>query len=88
MQINPIASSGGPVRETDGGVGKRASLFGADRASLHGANNVEQALNDAPEVRPEEVERARKLIASVQYPPLELIDGISQLLARDWIGPK
>jgi len=42
---------------------------------------LEQSLRDAPQVRPEVVDRARALVADVKYPPDEVLDRISALLA-------
>jgi len=42
---------------------------------------LEQALRDAPKVRPEMVERGRALVSNVAYPPEEVLDRIATLLA-------
>ena len=39
------------------------------------------ALKEIPLVRPDKVEQARALVASGQYPPTEVLDGIAHLLA-------
>ena len=44
----------------------------------------ELALDDSPAVRDAEVARTAKLVPSVQYPPTELIQRISRLLANNW----
>jgi hypothetical protein len=40
-----------------------------------------QAISGQPDTRPDRVQRARDLIADVQYPPTEAIEKISHLLA-------
>jgi len=42
---------------------------------------LEQSLRDASQVRPEVVARAKALVNDVQYPPQEILDRISTLLA-------
>lgn len=45
---------------------------------------LEKALERAPDVRPEKVEKARQEVGQVDYPPKETIQRISQLLALNW----
>ena len=45
------------------------------------AQALEQSLRDAPQVRPEVVERAKALVNDIQYPPDEMLDRLSTLLA-------
>lgn len=42
---------------------------------------MESALRATPEVRPEVVARARRLIADIQYPPAETIRQLASLFA-------
>ena len=50
-------------------------------ASFENTRALEQKLKDMPLLRPDKVERGRELVANVQYPPTELVDRISSLLA-------
>jgi hypothetical protein len=50
-------------------------------ASLSNVEALNQSLKDIPLVRPEKVEQARNLVADVKYPPTEVLDRISNLLA-------
>ena len=43
-----------------------------------------RALDAAPDVRPETVEKGRELYQQVLYPPTEIVRGISRLIARHW----
>lgn len=52
----------------------------ADTAPLS-ASSLEQSVRDLPVVRPEQVERARSLIADTKYPPQEMLNRIANLLA-------
>ena len=52
-----------------------------DTAPLSSAQALEQSVRNLPLVRPEQVARARELVADVQYPPTEMLERISSLLA-------
>ena len=53
----------------------------SDTASFTTSASLEGKLNALPTVRPEQVEQARSLLANPNYPPAELFDRISKLLA-------
>jgi hypothetical protein len=60
------------------------------KAGAHSPENTSQSsegldgrLNPLPEVRPEVVERARKLLADPTYPPLPTVHQIARLLASN-----
>ena len=59
----------------------RASQSGADTTSFYRVEALDQAMQATPAVRPEAVERAKKLIAEIRYPGDETIRGIASLLA-------
>ena len=84
MQANGISSQGitGPNAESRSGV--RASRREQDRVEFTEARSFDHALSATPEMRGSEVGRAKVLASSVQYPPEEMIDRISNLLARHW----
>ncbi len=50
-------------------------------ASFTHSQALSDSLKEIPLVRPEKVERARKLLADVKYPPTDVLDRISNLLA-------
>ncbi|HVM59863.1 MAG TPA: hypothetical protein VMV72_03270 [Verrucomicrobiae bacterium] len=54
---------------------------GSDSASFQGADAVNSALQQIPDVRPEAVTRARTLITNSQYPTESVIQSISRLFA-------
>jgi hypothetical protein len=60
---------------------QRASQSGADTTSFYRVEALDQAMKATPAVRPEAVERAKKLIAEIRYPGDETIRGIASLLA-------
>jgi len=45
------------------------------------AQALEQSLRNAPQARPEVVDRARSLVSDAKYPPDEVLDRVSSLLA-------
>lgn len=54
--------------------------------SFERSQSVERALAETPEVRPEKVERARVYAADVKYPPDEVLERLSHLLALKMKG--
>jgi hypothetical protein len=59
----------------------RSAQSGADTTSFNRVAALDQAMQATPAVRPEAVERAKKLIAEIRYPGDETIRGIASLLA-------
>ncbi|MDW8380865.1 MAG: hypothetical protein RMN51_01970 [Verrucomicrobiota bacterium] len=53
----------------------------SDALSIERAQSVRRALAEAPAVRPEKVEQARAYAADVKYPPEEVLERLSHLLA-------
>lgn len=60
---------------------QRSTQSGADTTSFYRVEALDQAMKATPAVRPEAVERAKKLIAEIRYPGDETIRGIASLLA-------
>jgi hypothetical protein len=85
MQINDLRPTAGPeLRRVEQPAVSQPSRLGSDAAEFRATAALEEALADTPDVRPDQVNRARELFASVQYPPAELIRGVSRLLADNW----
>lgn len=59
----------------------RSVQSGSDTTSFYRVEALDQAMVATPAVRPEAVERAKKLIAEIRYPGDETIRGIASLLA-------
>jgi hypothetical protein len=53
---------------------------------LSRSQRLGQALAAQPEIRREEVARARALIANPNYPPLAIIEGLAKQLTRDAVA--
>lgn len=81
MEIN-LNSNVGPVPKP---TGPRPTARPANAefvaAEFSQTAALESALRVTPEVRPEVVARAKRLIADVQYPPAETIRQLASLLA-------
>jgi hypothetical protein len=84
MQVNLTTSPGVSVRGLEQPPAARPAERPADRTEFSQFEALNRALDEEPEVREAEVQRAKDLFASVQYPPVELIHRISRLLARRW----
>ena len=84
MQVNPIRNPGLVVRPPEAAVPGRLASPAVDQAEFGASAALNRALDDSPAVRDAEVARTAKLVPSVQYPPTELIQRISRLLANNW----
>lgn len=60
---------------------QRPPQSGTDTTSFYRTESLDQAMQATEVVRPEAVDRAKKLIADVRYPGDETIRGIASLLA-------
>lgn len=58
----------------------KTDLETGDRLSSGSTDSLRAALENSPEVRPEVVERARRLAVDPNYPPRELIERLSKLI--------
>jgi hypothetical protein len=59
----------------------------SDQATFQRSEALNQAFQSTPDVRPDQVARARELIGNVEYPPRETIAKLSTLLAMHWSDP-
>jgi len=84
MQVNSISSHGVSSPCPEQRAAALTSPPGPDQAEFTKSHSLDRLLEESPEVRAGEVGRAKVLASSVQYPPEELIDRISNLLARHW----
>jgi uncharacterized membrane protein len=56
--------------------------LGGERLSVANTQALREALNNAPEIRPEVVERAKNLAVDPNYPPRELIERLAKLMVE------
>jgi hypothetical protein len=81
MEINPnspIIWSRPPA--TAPGI-RTAPELPRDRATFDEIAKLRQAMGSAPDIRPTVVARAKSLLGDVNYPPMETIQRIGELLA-------
>lgn len=77
MNLSPTVPCGTAAHQPP----PRALARTGDEVSLEQSAALLTALADTPDVRPEEVERAKQLIGDVRWPPEETIRRIAELLA-------
>lgn len=84
MQVN-LNNNAGPVQRPVAKAVEHRPKSGVEASgtSFHATEALNVALNQTPEVRPEIVEKAKRLIADSHYPPTEAIRKISDLLAMN-----
>jgi hypothetical protein len=59
----------------------KESVENTDRLSSNNSSALQAALRQQPEIRPEVVERARKLAVDPNYPPREIIMQLAKLFS-------
>jgi hypothetical protein len=67
-------------------VAAQSSAEGEERLSRANSQALREALEQSPEIRPEVVERGRKLAVDPNYPPREIIMSLARLMS-DSIDP-
>jgi hypothetical protein len=88
MEVNTNLSSvgaGGPISPRSSAVAAPSQSKLADGTSL---STLDEALQNLPASRSDSVQRALSLISDSQYPPLEVIDSISKLMAGQLGNPE
>jgi hypothetical protein len=80
MQINPATKVDLPRMESAGA--KRVAPAPSRDAEFTASEALTRALADAPDLRPEALERGSRIAGTPKYPPAEMIDGIANLLAQ------
>lgn len=53
----------------------------AESTNFTRSESLVRSLAESPDIRPDKLEGARAKVSDLQYPPLELVDRISSLLA-------
>jgi hypothetical protein len=84
MQVNLNTSPNLSVRGLESPPVAREPKGPSDQAVFNSAAALDRALAEVPEVRAENVQRAKDLFTSVQYPPVQMISRISRLVAVQW----
>ena len=81
MEINPNSRTNWSPALTPAQTTRTAPDLERDRAAFDEVAKMQQALEGMPDVRPAVVARAKSLIGDVNYPPMETIQKIGELLA-------
>ena len=79
IKFNPSQPAGSAANQPV--ARPNAAARSSETAPFEQAQSLERSVKNLPLVRPEQVERARALVADVQYPPMETLDRIASLLA-------
>lgn len=81
MEIKLSQNIGAVTRLGSGPDRPRETKAPSDVAAFDRAEALNQAIRTAPDTRPDEIARARALVADSKYPPRETIQSIANLLA-------
>lgn len=84
MQTNPANGPTPVFRPVSPPPITQAAKDEKDEAQIGQAVALKQALDETPIVRVSKVEEARNLVEDAKYPPREIIEHISHLLAINW----
>lgn len=86
MQIHTNLASGGLNKVVGAEVKARSANLEKSQVSFAESDSLDQSLTKIPDVRTEEISRARALVADPSYPPRETIRRLSNLLALEMVG--
>ena len=81
MEIKSNMGAGGVPEMTPSKRSAQSSQSSSDGVSFTSSQALDAALESSPNVRPEQVQRARELINDPNYPPMVTIRKFSALLA-------
>ncbi len=84
MQTNSTNSTGPVFKPVTPPPVTQAAKKEQDEASIGQAVELRKSLEETPDVRISKVEGARNLVEDAKYPPREVIEHISHLLALKW----
>jgi hypothetical protein len=86
MQIHTNLASGGLNKVVGAEVKARSANLEKSELSFAESDSLDRSLSKVPDVRTEEVARARSLVADPSYPPRETIRRLSNLLAMEMVA--
>jgi hypothetical protein len=87
MEINLNGNINSPGRVQNAERTIHGTKPDAPQGEFSHVDALKLALSQTPEVRPEVVARARKVVSDAPYPPTEIIQKISHLLAMHMMAP-
>lgn len=87
MQVNSINSAGLSVQGIESRPADRSATADGESSSVSETSQADyfaRAMDEVPDLRAETIERSVKLYRDVPYPPTEIMEGLSRLIARKW----
>jgi hypothetical protein len=81
IDFNPSQMQAPRINPTVKAPGATSDSTMSEAPAPQGMAELQRKLNELALMRPEKMAAARSVIADVKYPPNELLDGISHLLA-------
>ena len=86
MRVNP---NSGPSQVTDipGRTAPPGPRLEQDKLALEGADALNQSLRQTPDVRPDKVEYAQRLVADPSYPCAAIVKSVAGVIAGNISGP-
>ncbi|MCF7668395.1 MAG: hypothetical protein K9N48_01300 [Verrucomicrobia bacterium] len=83
MQIDPNINAGSVKKINPAAENKTKAKAPKDFVDFGHAQALEQSLRETPDVRPEMVQKAREVYGDPGYPPEEIVQRLSLLLASE-----
>ncbi len=83
MQINTQSVRTSANQAVSGEIAKHAKAAEGTLVSFAAVNTIDADLRATSDIRQAEIERATRLVETSGYPPSELIDRLSRLLADE-----
>jgi hypothetical protein len=88
MNINHVTSFGVMPSAEARPAGKEDSMKGLPSVDISSAAGMERDLKYHPDLRADRLEEMRSATRLLTYPPEELIQGVSKLLAKHLVQPE
>ncbi len=80
MQVNANPNVGATAKIAGLRPSSPSARVERDKAAFLETDALNEALQQVPDVRPEAVDRARALVRDSQYPPLDVLRNVADLL--------
>jgi hypothetical protein len=87
MQIESNYNAGAVHRTPPSTPATKTVRPAAEAPAFQDAEKLNAALKDTPDVRADKVDKAKALIKEIEWPPTEVINRISKLVAAHYNNP-
>jgi len=84
MQIESNYNAGAVQRTPPSTPAAKTAKPAVHAPAFQDAEKLNAALKNTPDVRADKVERAKELVSQIQWPPAEVINRISKLVAMHY----